>query len=314
MTTKPMATKNKPLPYQTRRIPFEKRRGAKVFPNGARMAFFGYSALESWDWDYPAVQAMNFTLPFNFKTPSGKTTLDVRTAHEYAAHVGVPRIREILQEEGIAFTFLTCGAFAEDFPELVRGLSDLGYEQNAHSYSYSVQTPELTRDQQREDIKKTLSILKHVTGRDATGWLSYGAAADVNTIDLCAEAGLLYHCDLQDDELPYFIDINGRTIVELPYRMFGNVNDYMVMLRQSMTLKDALDYFKQSFDACYAAAAHRPMHFNLGTHPWLTGRADCAWVFQEFIRYVKSHEDVWIATMNDVAAWWKKQFNSGYPT
>jgi allantoinase len=313
MTAILMPNKNKPLPYQTRRIAFEKRRGLQLFPNGARMAFFGYCALENWDWDYPAVQNINFTLPFNFKTPTGKTTLDVRTSHEYAAVVGVPRLREILQEEGIAFTFLTCGSFAEDFPELVRSLSDLGYEINAHSYSYSVHTPELSREQQRNDIEKTLGILSKVTGRRPTGWLSYGAAADINTIELCAEAGLLYHCDLQDDELPYFIDIKGKTIVELPYRMFGNVNDYMVMLRQSMPLSDALAYLKQSFDACYAESARRPMHFNLGTHPWLSGRADCAWVIREFIRYVKSHDKVWIATMNDVVDWWMKQFNRGYP-
>ena len=56
----------------------------------------------------------------------------------------MPRIRDILQEVGVPFTMLTCGSYAEDFPGIVKELSDLGYEINAHTYSYSVAATELS--------------------------------------------------------------------------------------------------------------------------------------------------------------------------
>lgn len=307
-----MPKKNTPLPWHERHISFDKRKGLKVWPNGARMAFLTYCALEQRDWNGPRI--INFYMgktPISRSLP--KTPLDVRTQAKYGWEIGVLRIRDILQEEGIKFTFLVTGSYAEDYPEITKQLAELGYEINAHTYSYSITTPELTREEQKEDIRKTMQILQQVTGKKPVGWLSQGASCDENTIALMAEEGFLYNADLQDDELPYFIDISGKTFVEIPYRMLGNLNDYALINPQQMSLSDVLENLKYSFDACYREAAKRPLHFNFGTHPYVIGRADNAWVFQEFIRYVKSYPDVWITTYQDMAEWWMKQFNNGYP-
>jgi hypothetical protein len=43
--------RNEPLPYGERHFPFRQRAGARIWPNGARIAFVGYAALEQWDWN-----------------------------------------------------------------------------------------------------------------------------------------------------------------------------------------------------------------------------------------------------------------------
>ena len=170
----------------------------------------------------------------------------------------------------------------------------------------------LTYEEIREDIRRTVKLIKDLTGVTPVGWLSPSAQCDINTIRACADEGMLYNADLQDDELPYFLDIDGKTLVILPYRMIGNINDYLLLKPQNMTLQDSLDTMMQSFDRCYKAAATTPLMFNFGTHPFVIGRADAASIMQEFIQYVKKHDDVWFATLQDVAEWWRDQYSDGY--
>ncbi len=314
MSTKyPKPQKNTPLPYKERHLPWEKRKGAKVWPNGARMAFIGYAALEQWDWNHPRVLSLYRRPPYNPEPYLGKCTLDMRTLVKYGAEIGMRRIKEILEEEEVIFSMLATGSWCEDYPEITKELCDMGCEINAHTWSYSEFFTSLNLDEQRDCMKRTVDIIKETTGYTARGWLGQSATCDENTIQACADMDFLYHADLSDDELPYFIDIDGKTLVEMPYRMMGNVNDYLICALEDKTLDDMLDYMKQSFDASYEEAGVRPLMFNLGLHPFVSGRPDTARVFREFLRYVKTHDEVWITTLEAAAQWWKDQYNDGYP-
>ena len=123
-----MPQRNKPLPYTKKQMPWEMRRGAKVWPNGARMAVISYSALEMWDWGGPRLQAVAGRPNARSFTNLGISPLDARTSVTYGADIGCRRLKEVLQELGIEkqFVALVCGSFAEDFPEQVKALADLG--------------------------------------------------------------------------------------------------------------------------------------------------------------------------------------------
>lgn len=304
--------KNTPLPWRERHYPFEKRKVGKVWPNGARMAFITYTALEQWDWSSTRITAMTGQ-EARRSTNLGKTPLDTMTSIKFGGDIGLRRMRDILRELNIKITLLTCGSYAEDFPEITKELADLGHEVNGHTYSYSTATVDLTREQQLEDIRKTVQLLKGITGQKPVGWLSQGASCDENTVELLAQEGFLYHCDLQDDDLPYFIDVGGKTLVEIPYRMVGNINDHRMFGRIQRPVGESLAFVKGAFDAYYEGAKKTPVHMIFGTHPFVSGRIDAAYVYAEFLKYVKSHPDVWIATYKGVAEWWMKQFNKGYP-
>ncbi|MDB5576274.1 MAG: urate catabolism protein [Bradyrhizobium sp.] len=314
MSTKfPRPKANTPLPYAERHLPWDKRKGAKVFPNGARMAFIGYFALEQWDWNHPRVLSLYRRPPYNPEPFLGKCTLDMRTLVKYGAEIGMRRIKEMLEELKVPFSMLVTGSWCEDFPEITKELADIGCEMNAHTWSYSEFFTSLDLDGQRDCMKRTVDIIKKTTGYTAKGWLGQSATCDENTIQACADMDFLYHADLSDDELPYFIDISGKTLVEVPYRMMGNLNDYLLTALQDKTLDDVYAYLKQSFDASYRAAGTRPLIFNYGAHPFVSGRPDTAEVWFKFMNYVKSHDEVWIASIEDVANHWKNEFNEGYP-
>lgn len=308
----PRPEKNTPLPYAERHVPWDQRTGAKVWPDGARIAFVGYTALEQWDWNHPRVISLHRRPPYNPEPYLGKSTLDMRTTVKYGAEIGMRRIKEILVEEKMPWSMLCTGSWCEDFPEITRELKDIGCEMNAHVWSYSEFFTSLSYEEQLDCMKRTVAIIRETTGYTPRGWLGQSATCDENTIKACAEMGFLYHADLQDDELPYFIDIDGKTLVEVPYRMHGNINDYVICSLQDKTPGDMLDYMKQSFDAAYEESARRPLMFNFGTHPFVSGRPDTGRVLREFLRYVKSHDGVWFTDLEKIAQWWMEQYNDGY--
>ena len=305
-------TKGVQWPYEARHLPFDKRKGLQVWPNGARMAVLIYTVAEEWDWE--AASEPQPPPPVIAGARShGATCLSNRTCVNYAFEVGLRRYRDIMKAHGLRSTIWTTGNSVEQHPEIVRELHEDGFELGGHGYSEGVLLGFQSREDQQENIKKSMELLQSITGERPAGWLGPAASASVDTIDLLAEEGFLYNGDLQDDELPYFIDINGKTLLEIPYRMQGNLNDHLLFSFHSMSVRAALEFLRESFDAHYREASVRPLVLNYGTHPFVSGRADTASVLSGFLDYVQEHNDVWLCTYREMADWWTSNYASGYP-
>lgn len=298
-----------PLPFGIRRLPYDKRHGASIWPNGARMAVLVYTCPEEWEWDRqePQPPIGTYNLPGE-KKPS----LSTRSAVNYGFEIGLRRLRDIFRQHDLKVTLGTTGNAAERHPEIIQELSSLGHEVAAHGYSEGMPPAFLSREEQREDIQKTLSAITRVTAKRPNGWWSPGAICDTDTIELLAEEGLLYHGDLQDDELPYFIDVKGKVLVEIPYNMAVNVNDYFVFITARRSTQDNLAYLTSAFDAYYEFAQKTPLYMIWGTHPFISGRPDTAYVFSKFLDHMQRKQDVWFPTYSDMAEWWQRRFATGY--
>jgi peptidoglycan/xylan/chitin deacetylase (PgdA/CDA1 family) len=290
---------------RTRHIPYANRKkGASLFPDGARMAVLVYCALEEWDWNRPYGPDYRPNSDHPASAASKVPDWSMQSAVEYGFRVGLPRYADVLADFDLQSTFLTNGLAAEQWPEITRELAAAGHEISGHSYDQGVRLGGLGRDEQEPIIQHGLDSIEAIVGARPLGWVSPAAAATRDTVILLAAQGLLYHGDLQDDELPYFIDSNGHTMVEIPYRMIANLNDKILFTRPQRTADEALAYASKAFETHYEAAAATPLILNLGLHPLIIGRADAAWVFKEFLTLVTSKQDVWIPTYQDLARWW----------
>jgi peptidoglycan/xylan/chitin deacetylase (PgdA/CDA1 family) len=287
------------------RIPYQDRKGLSVWPNGARMAVLFYTSPEQWDWSQKeAISAAGTFAAGRGTAPSISTQSSV----DYGFHVGLPRMRDILADFGMKVTIWTSGRSVEQFPDVLRDLVADGHQLNPHGYSQGVVMGHLDREQQREQILKAKELVESISGRPATGWVSPAAESNADTIDLLAELGFGYHGDLQDDELPYFVHTGGRTILEIPYRLAGNLNDLPLFTRNVNSVSSGIDILTGAFDAYYQAASRTPLLFNYGTHPYISGRPDTALVLRGFLEHIHRYDDVWIATYDEVADWWRKEF------
>ncbi len=295
--------------FRERHFPFDQRGGAQVWPNRARMAVLLYIAAEDWQWD----RIEQFGVPGGRYMPTEtRPSLSTYSTIKYGFEIGLYRMRDILKERGIKVTLWTTGNAVERHPEIIKEFSVLGHEIGAHGYSEGMPLSAMSRENQRENIRKTVEIISNTTGKKPVSWLGPVAMCNEDTIELIAEEGFICNGDLYNDELPYFIDVKGKTLVEIPYRYVGNINDNFMTIYHLEHIEDMLIHLKSAFDAYYREASIRPLIFIYGTHHFVSGRPDTAFVFRTFLDYLQQFKDVWIATYDEMAKWWIEKFNKGY--
>lgn len=295
-------------PFAERHLPFEERSTTDVWPEGARIAVIIELTPEEWNWGAHEPLGVHGAVPLpDAPTPS----LSTQSAVEYGFNIGLPRLWEIIEERELSVTAPTTGNAARRYPEVIREFHKRGHEIIAHGYSEGTPPPILTREEQLEDVHETVDAVAGVTGEHPGGWLSPGLLCTEETVELLAEQGFRYHCDLQSDELPFFIDIGGTTMVELPYRIVGGATDLALFANRTAryTTDEALTYYKTVFDAYYREGRRRPQLFYYGIHPYVSGRPDSSEVVASFLDYVVDHEEVWIGTAGEVAEWWSDRFD-----
>ena len=80
----------------------------------------------------------------------------------------------------------------------------------------------LTEAEERERIRRTVASIEASVGARPLGWYCrYGPS--VNTRRLVAEeGGFLYDSDAYNDELPYYVRVDGRPHLVLPYGLANN--------------------------------------------------------------------------------------------
>src|ERR687896_2342353 len=81
---------------------------------------------------------------------------------------------------------LTC----EYWPELVKYAHSRGHEMVTHGWDQGEYLYMLTREQERENIFKTVEAIAKLTGERPTGWSSPGVRSTDNTLELNLEAGV----------------------------------------------------------------------------------------------------------------------------
>ena len=102
--------------------------------------------------------------------------------------------------------------------------------------------------------------------------------------------------------------------MEIPYRFVGNINDLRLIQRSALSIGEGIDFATSLFDAYYRAASRRPLVFNYGMHPLISGRPDHNEVLVGLLDHMRSRKDVWVCTYDEMAAWWRERFEGRVPS
>lgn len=206
------------------------------------------------------------------------------------------------------------GKMATERRPVIEAALERGWEIVPHNY---VQTELLTdymfdEDAEREVIRRTLDIYEQVCGKKAKGWLSSSLRTTLNTIDILAEEGLIFTTDLLNDDQPYMVQTrSGKPMVSVSYT--SEVNDFS-FLRQGLVAEGGLQMFKEQFDWLYEESASSGRFMNIGLHPHVIGQPYRIRALRDFIRYAKSHDDIWWTTREEIAEWYLENHESHIPT
>jgi len=226
----------------------------------------------------------------------------MESIYEYGARAGFWRLHRLFTELDIPATVYGVATALARSPEQVRAMQSAGWEIASHGLKW-VEHKDMDPDAERAQIAEAVRLHTEVTGERPRGW--YTGRCSVNTVPLVAqEGGFDYISDTYDDDLPYWMTVDGRDQLIIPYTL--DANDMRFATPQGFNAGDQFfNYLKDSFDTLYAEGqAGSAKMMSIGLHCRLIGRPGRVAALRRFMEYAKSHADVWFARRIDIAHHW----------
>jgi peptidoglycan/xylan/chitin deacetylase (PgdA/CDA1 family) len=268
------------------------RRPKIVWPNGARIAV----------WIAPNIEFYEYQPPANpQRTPWARPLPDVLaySHRDYGNRVGWRRMMEAMDEAGFRGSVSLNVALCEHHPEIIEACAKRGWEFYSHGVYNTRYTYGMSPDQEREIIVDSIETVRKWTGQKLSGWLAPALSNNVWTMDLLAEHGLDYTCDLFHDDQPMPVNVKSGRLISMPYSL--DMNDVIVYNTNQYPPRHYGEMIKRQFDQLLAEGRTSGTVMCIPLHPYLVGQPHRLAPFAEALRYIASHDGVWRATGREIA-------------
>lgn len=224
---------------------------------------------------------------------------------EYGSRVGVWRVLDVLRQYRVKVSVLGVIAALMRAPEVVRAVQRDGHELVSHGYRW-LDYLTMPIEEERAHVQAAVDWMLEVTGGKPFGWMT--GRPSINTRSLIVSTGqMLYDRDELNDELPYWVDVNGRAHLVIPYSYETNDNRFNENSGFSVA-RHFSEYMIDAFDRLYAEGVHRPAILSIGLHDRLIGRPARIKGLVDFLDYASRKQGVWFCTGADIAHHWASMF------
>jgi putative urate catabolism protein len=282
------------------------------WPNGARLALSivlnyeegaEYSVLHGDPHSESILSDLGVTSPL-----IGARNLNIEQLYGYGSRVGVWRLLDLFGERRIPLTIYAVGMALERNPDVATAIVAAGHEVASHGWRW-IDYQDMPEAEERQHIGRAVAAIERLTGQRPLGW--YTGRPSPNTRRLVvAEGGFLYDSDAYDDDLPYWITVDGKGHLVIPYS-FDN-NDSRFTRSQGFDLADEFfAYLRDGFDWLYAEGAKTPRMMSVGLHCRLIGKPGRIGGLAKFLDHVRRHDDVWLCRRVDIARHWRARHPYG---
>lgn len=233
----------------------------------------------------------------------GDRDLAAESMFEYGSRVGFWRLMRIFSERELPMTVYACALALERNPPAAAAIKAAGHDICCHGWRW-VEHFKLSEDEERKHIQLAIDSLKKSLGERPIGWYCrYGPSINTRKL-LMEEGGFLYDSDSYNDELPYYVTVDGKPQLVVPYTLTNN--DLKWATGNLSSGEDFFRILKESFDVLYEEGAATPKMMNVGMHMRLVGHPGRASGLTRFLDYAKSKPDVWICKRIQIAQHWRK--------
>lgn len=232
----------------------------------------------------------------------GVRHVNMESIYEYGSRAGFWRLHRLFTSRGMPVTVYAVAMALARNPEAAAAMKEAGWEIASHGLRW-IDYQYVGKETERAHMREALRIHEEITGERPLGW--YTGRCSPNTLDLVAEeGGFLYCADSYADDLPYWVDVEGKRQLIVPYTL--DANDMRFASAQGFNSGDQFfAYLKDSFDVLYEeGAAGAPKMLSVGLHCRLVGRPGRAAALARFLDHVRSHEKVWVCRRLDIARHW----------
>lgn len=219
-------------------------RTPSAWPGGKTLAVWVIPNVEVWAYDSVAGVAISPS------TVAQAPDVINYARREYGMRVGLWRIADVLDSAGIVATVALNSAVCELFPQAIEQMKNRGWEFMGHGTTNSESLRGLSRQEEQQLIRTSLETIQNATGERPRGWLSPGLGQTFATLDILAEAGVIYNADWNNDDQPYPMEVASGKMFALPYCMM--INDIGFYLRSGHSGEEYYRAVTDQFDTLYA--------------------------------------------------------------
>ena len=245
------------------------------------------------------VDAESAILQVDPKYASHATTMSHQA---YGPRVGVPRLLEQLRRAEVRATFFVPGFTAECYPDTIRRIVADGHEVGWHGYMHELPL-DLPVAEQQAIIERAAEVLEPLTGTRPVGYRAPWWQLSLQSPELLAAAGFQYDSSMMDDDVPYLLDSDAGTLVELPVHWsFDDWEQYGFFI--DPPLGDSLEppgKLLEIWQGELEAFREEGCLQVLTMHPFLSGRPARARTIGRFVSFARELGGVWFAPAREVA-------------
>jgi putative urate catabolism protein len=234
--------------------------------------------------------------------------ISMESLYDYGSRVGVWRILRLFARKQVPLTIFAVGMAAERHPDVIRAMVADGHEICSHGWRW-INYQYVPEEVEREHIRRAVEAIDRITGCPPLGW--YTGRTSPNTRRLVVEhGGFLYDADDYNDDLPYWVKVDGKPHLVVPYTL--DVNDMRFATPQGFNSGDQFfSYLRDSFDVLYEEGEETPRMMSIGLHCRLVGRPGRLKALERFIDHVLAHDRVWCCRRIDIARHWRERHPHG---
>ena len=158
--------------------------------------------------------------------------------YEPRIHQNMDRIFDMLEKHNQKATFFCMGWIAEQYPEVIKQISDKGYEIGSHTQRHQL-IYEQTPKEFKKDVERSIKTLEDISGKKVRSFRAPGFSIvedNVWAFEALAELGIEIDCSVFpaprihgglpnfSPAQPTIIDIKGHKLKEFPintYKLLG---------------------------------------------------------------------------------------------
>ena len=220
---------------------------------------------------------------------------------EYGTRTAWWRIADLFDKYGLPFTLNACGRAVERNPWLAQDAIARGHEVAAHGWRWETHAG-LSEAAERTNIAAAVKAIQAATGQAPRGWHTRSVRTP-NTRRLLVEAGFLYDSDAYNDDTPYFVNVEGRRHLVLPYAFDTNDMQFQHTHR-FVTAGNFSEYVCDAFEWLAREGETMPRMLSIGLHLRMIGRPGRMKALETILQHVVDSNAGWVATREAIARHW----------
>jgi peptidoglycan/xylan/chitin deacetylase (PgdA/CDA1 family) len=213
------------------------------------------------------------------------------------------RMMRTLDKYGVRGSISLSTALCDHHPEIIQMCKERDWEFFSHGIYNTRYTYGMSEDQERAMIEDAVETIHKHTGQDCFGYLAPALTHSDITMDLFAEAGGIYTCDLFHDDQPTPVHVrSGKKFISVPYSL--EMNDTIVYVVNKIEPRRYGEMIKANFDRLYEEGKDNGVVMCIPLHGYQVSHPHRIKAFEEALEYITGHSDVWVTTGREIAEYY----------